>query len=331
MNQAKRIDGFCKEIWQWYKQHKRTLPWRDLTIKDDTQRAYHIWVSEVMLQQTQVSRVVVLYKKFTQIFPDLQTLSGASNAQVITAWEGLGYNSRALRLRDGAKDIITKFNGIFPKNYNDLLSINGIGPYTAAAICNFAYNVPTPCIDTNIRRVIHRAFYGPEAPDGTYKYNDKELLPLIKKIIQEAIINDKNPEHDAKNWHAALMDYGSAIQTKRNPKTEQCPLAQAEICKSGTMWLAKNIPPNKRGATVKNKSIEPGRDIDGKFIPNRIIRGRIVQQLRQFKAGRTFEQLGEAVCSDWGPQHAKWLQTILDKLIIDKLLMREKNTFKLKI
>jgi len=90
VNQQQRIDGFCNEIWKWYSQHKRILPWRDLTIKDDTQRAYFVWVSEVMLQQTQVSRVVELYKIFIQKFPDLQTLSEASNATIIKAWEGMG-------------------------------------------------------------------------------------------------------------------------------------------------------------------------------------------------------------------------------------------------
>jgi A/G-specific adenine glycosylase len=329
MKQDERISAFCDTLWQWYKQHKRVLPWRDLTIDDNNQRAYLIWISEVMLQQTQVSRVIVMYKIFIQKFPDLKTLAKASNSEIIKAWEGMGYNSRALRLRDGAQDIITRFHGIFPSEYEELLSINGIGPYTAAAICNFAFNKATPCIDTNIRRVIHRAFYGPEKQDGTYLHKDKELLPLIKKIIQKAIINDENPKHDAKNWHAALMDYGSAIQTKRNPKTEQCPLAKQSICKSGTMWLSKNIPPSKRGAIKKKISSEPGRDIDGTFVPNRIIRGRVVQQLREFDNGRTLEQLGEAVCSDWNPQHEEWLQAIIEKLIKNTMIVEKSNKYSL--
>jgi len=152
---------------------------------------------------------------------------------------------------------------------------------------------------------------------------------LIKKIIQKAIINNNKPLCDAKNWHAALMDYGSAIQTKRNPNTEKCPLALNGICKSGTMWLTKSVPPNKRGTTKKRTSNEPGRDIDGKFIPNRIIRGRVVQQLRIFNDGRTLEQLGEAVCSDWNPQHEQWLQRIMKKLEKDNLIIKKNKKYHL--
>jgi len=163
MTRAERIEGFVSEIWEWYARHKRDLPWRDLKEKDETQRAYKILVSEVMLQQTQVPRVIVIYKRFLREFPTLRHLANASNREVILAWRGMGYNSRALRLRDAAITILEEFDGEFPKKMEELQSIKGIGHYTAAAIRNFAFNLPTPCLDTNIRRVLHYQFVGKES------------------------------------------------------------------------------------------------------------------------------------------------------------------------
>jgi len=110
VKRQERIEGFVEEIWKWYANHKRDLPWRDLSIKDDTQRAYLILVSEVMLQQTQVERVKIIFKRFLDEFPTLQDLARASNKDVILAWRGMGYNSRALRLRDAAKEIVSRFS-----------------------------------------------------------------------------------------------------------------------------------------------------------------------------------------------------------------------------
>ena len=177
MRQRERIQRFVSVLWDWFDHHKRDLPWRDLRITDDAQRAYQILVSEVMLQQTQVARVITVYQHFLQLFPELQDLADASNKDVLLAWRGMGYNSRALRLRDAAKEIVqlsevrsTKYEvrrncTFFPSTMNELTAIKGIGPYTAAAIRNFAFHLPTPCLDTNIRRVLHRAFYGPEHPE----------------------------------------------------------------------------------------------------------------------------------------------------------------------
>ena len=161
MKKQEHMQAFVEQIWKWYAVHKRELPWRDLKITDDTERAYQILVSEIMLQQTQVSRVKIVFKNFLERFPTLKDLANASNKDVILAWRGMGYNSRALRLRDAAKVICSQYSGVFPKEYDQLIQIKGIGAYTAGAIRNFAFNLPTPCIDTNIRRILHRAFVGP--------------------------------------------------------------------------------------------------------------------------------------------------------------------------
>ncbi|MDD5055995.1 MAG: hypothetical protein PHZ00_07070 [Candidatus Peribacteraceae bacterium] len=289
---------FIRELWKWFAVNKRTLPWRDLTEKDPDKRAYLILVSEIMLQQTQVLRVMVKYKEFVQIFPSLQDLAKASNAEVLIAWKGMGYNSRALRLRDAAKTIVDRFSGQFPTDMESLLSIKGIGDYTAGAIRNFAFNIPTPCIDTNIRRILHRFFVGPENVDGTWEKGDRELIGIAGKVLEAAIGSGKGnrgirgvrrirgsnasvcssgssvssvSSESSSSWHAALMDYGSLVMTKANPKWELLSSELRSICKAyGKV---------KAGTKKVNKS-EPGIDLDGRFIPRRIIRGKVVEALR---------------------------------------------------
>ena len=149
------ISQFLSTLFSWYAVHKRTLPWRDLQGDDPVHRLYMILVSEVMLQQTQVPRVRDMYKKFIQKFPTSFDLSQASNADVLVAWKGLGYNSRALRLRDAARELQARDVSLIVED--DLRSLPGVGPYTAGALRTFALGQPTACIDTNIRRKIGRA------------------------------------------------------------------------------------------------------------------------------------------------------------------------------
>lgn len=315
MKRAEHIDQFVSEIWQWYQHHKRTLPWRDLQIEDDTQRAYQVLVSEVMLQQTQVLRVIIKYKEFLNTFPTLRDLVKASNKDVILAWRGLGYNSRALRLRDAAQIIQKQYGGEFPKEMSELLSIKGIGEYTAAAIRNFAFNLPTPCLDTNIRRILHRAFVGPENADGTWPKDDRYLLGLAEKILTEVQCRGISTA----DWHAALMDFGSLVCTKRSPKWDICPLT-----KRGLMKAAYRVPePVKKSATK-----EPGRYVGSVYIPNRIFRGKIVEELRDAPGGLTLGEIGSRVCMDWTlEQHKEWLQKVVESLIRDQLVTQTKRQY----
>jgi len=324
MRRAEHIERFTEEIWKWYAEHKRDLPWRDLQVKDDTQRAYMIWVSEVMLQQTQVERVKVIFKRFLEEFPSLPDLALASNREVILAWRGMGYNSRALRLRDGAKMILGECDGIFPQEMEDLQSIKGIGHYTAAAIRNFAFNLPTPCLDTNIRRVLHRTFVGAEDGDGMWRKDDGYLLKLAERVLAVALRRDApwrvSTERSTANWHAALMDFGSLVCTKTNPKWDICPLAKA-----GLMKAAFKVEPQK-----KTQKKEPGRLVGSKFIPNRIFRGKLIDELRDTQEGLTLEELGKRVCLDWSPaEHKAWLTQIMKKLQADELLMKKGKKYQL--
>lgn len=316
MNRSDHIHKFVDVIWDWYARHKRSLPWRDLEIKNDTERAYRVLVSEVMLQQTQVSRVITTYKNFIQIFPSISGLADASNAEIIRTWRGMGYNSRALRLRDAAKYIASA--GCFPRNMQELEAIPGIGHYTAAAIRNFAFNIPTPCLDTNIRRIIHRSFIGPENPDGTWRKDDKYLLDIAAELLECAVtLNHHRP---AANWHAALMDYGSLVCTKRNPKWDICPLTKA-----GLMKAAYKV---KLG--VRKAKREPGRMVGSRFIPNRIFRGRVIEALRDASSGLPLVTIGRTITLDWdSQQHRKWLSSIMDQLCRDRLIVARKGKWRL--
>ncbi len=324
MNHEDRVEAFVDAVWDWYPRHKRTLPWRDMPIENDTERAYRVLVSEIMLQQTQVSRVIVIFRTFLERFPTLTDLAQASNADVIMAWRGMGYNSRALRLRDAARSIMDDHDGVFPSDYDQLLSIKGLGPYTAAAIRNFAFNIPTPCIDTNIRRILHRTFVGPEMADGTWTMSDRELLKIAEQVLQSAL-KANSYQLSAANWHAALMDYGSLVQTKTSPKWDQCILTERGLMKA----MKENWVPPVRGAAKENLKKEPGRMVGSTYIPNRIFRGKIVEALRDAQEGLTEEEIGRQICIDWNPELRPWLNSLVKKLVQDKLLHEGLNKYHL--
>jgi A/G-specific adenine glycosylase len=315
MKQSERSQIFVEEIHKWYLRHKRALPWRDLAIKDDSQRAYQVLVSEVMLQQTQVERVKIIFRNFLETFPTIEALANASNGDVIMAWRGMGYNSRALRLRDTALSVVKNYNSTFPKEMKELQGLPGVGHYTAAAIRNFAFNIPTACLDTNIRRIYHRTFIGPESPDGTWKGSDRTVLVIAEKTLQHAI------EHGftGADWHAALMDFGSLVCTMRSPKWDICPLTKAGIMKSA---YKTPVPEPKTAKTRK----EPGRMVGSTYIPNRIFRGKFVEELRNVPDGLSVTEVGRRICIDWDEaEHAEWIEELAEKLKKDQLIRTYKG------
>jgi len=182
-------------IWDYYCKHGRTFPWRE------TQNPYHILVSEIMLQQTQVSRVVNKYSEFIATFPDFLALGKAPLRQVLQVWQGLGYNRRALALQQTAQKVITQFSGKLPADPEVLRQFPGIGQYTAAAVVTFAFNKPVAFIETNIRTVFTHCFF-----DKRELISDREILPLI-----ELTIDRKNP----REWNYALFDYGAMLKHQR--------------------------------------------------------------------------------------------------------------------
>ena len=196
---------------RWYAAEQRNLPWRS------TQDAYAILVSEIMLQQTQVERVLPKYQQFLAAFPTLADLAAASTAEVISVWVPLGYNRRAVSLQSIARQVLSEHHGRLPETIEELLTLKGIGRYTAGAIACFAYHKQVATVDTNIRRVLHRIFLGLDSP--TPKINDTQILTLAERIL---------PADEAYNWNQALMDLGATICTSNNPRCTQCP-AQ-EVC-----------------------------------------------------------------------------------------------------
>ncbi|MDB5168324.1 MAG: mutY [Candidatus Saccharibacteria bacterium] len=186
-------DGEFKElIWEKGRELYRGMPWRDDT------RPYYVLVSELMLQQTQVDRVIPKFKAFIERFPDERSLAAASLADALTLWSGLGYNRRAKFLHESAKKIMIEFNGSFPKSASDILSLPGVGPGTAGAIMTYAFNQPIPFIETNVRTVYFHHFF-----DEQDKISDAQLLP----VIQQTLDNDHPRE-----FYWALMDYGTWLK-----------------------------------------------------------------------------------------------------------------------
>jgi len=190
----KSIIQFQHTILNRYAQHRRDLPRRTTT------DPYQIWVSEIMLQQTQVDRVIPKYFNFLEQFPTIQELSTADKQQLLTARSGLGYNSRALNLQKTAQVIVHEYNGIIPNTIDQLKKLPGIWPYTAGAICAFAFNKEIPVVDINIKRVLIHTFNLDE------NISPKELEDIALRCV---------PKGRSCEWYNALMDYGSSVLTSK--------------------------------------------------------------------------------------------------------------------
>jgi A/G-specific adenine glycosylase len=233
-----------KEITTWFKENKRDLPWR----KSD---AWGVLVSEIMLQQTPVQRVLPIYQEWMKRWPTAADLAKATPAQVITAWGRLGYPRRALRLHECAKVITSELKGVIPNDETELRKLPGIGEYTAAAIVAFAFEGKSLVLDINIRRLFSRLYQGEEAP--TAAPTKAERTEYAKYV----------PDKKAHLWAAATMELGALICTAKKPLCGRCPVA--DKCK----WRSLDYPTSER---VKRTQSWHGTD--------RQCRGTIVQALR---------------------------------------------------
>jgi A/G-specific adenine glycosylase len=190
--------AFREKIYDHYRKHGRELPWRK------TRDPYAILVSEIMLQQTQVDRVIGKYAEFLAAFPDFSTLAKAPNAKLLRIWQGMGYNRRALSLRKLAQVVVAEHKGRLTSDPDILVTLPGIGKYTAGAVSAFAFNKPVIFMDTNIRRVFIYEFFRDKQD-----IHDDELVPLVRQTV-----DTKNP----RKWYNALMDYGTALKKEHgNP------------------------------------------------------------------------------------------------------------------
>lgn len=221
-------------ILQWYKINKRELPWRS------TKDSYKVWVSEVVLQQTRVSQGTAYYLRFVEAFPTVESLANAQEDTVLKLWQGLGYYSRARNMHAAAKQVLELFNGAFPNNYHDLLSLKGVGPYTAAAVSSITSGEPVAVVDGNVERVLSRLFLVKLPINETQ--GKKEI-----KIIAQSILDENN----AGDHNQGLMEIGALVCTPKNPNCEECPvqsncLANKNNCQTDLPLKTKKNKQRKR-------------------------------------------------------------------------------------
>ncbi|MCG8481840.1 MAG: A/G-specific adenine glycosylase [Clostridia bacterium] len=226
--------NFQDNLLKWYEINKRLLPWRE------TQDPYKIWVSEIMLQQTQVKTVIDYYNRFIKVFPNVEALSKATEDEMHRLWQGLGYYSRADKMMLCAKEVVKNHEGQFPKDHKDMLSLPGIGPYTAGAVLSIAYNMPFPAVDGNVMRVISRQF----------NIQEDISIPRTRKVFEEKV--QSILPKDVRHFNQALMELGALICTPKNPKCEICP-----VVNSCVGYKAKNVEllPIKTKKTKKTNHI----------------------------------------------------------------------------
>ena len=212
----------------WFEASHRALPWRE------SYDPYHVWVSEVMLQQTQVDTVLPYYDRFLERFPGLEALAAADEDEVLRLWSGLGYYSRARNFREAARRVVDDHGGTIPKSYDTLLALPGIGRYMAGAIMSIAFNEPCPIVDGNVRRVLSRL-------NGWREEDPKSLWSAATEMVQSG---------EPRIVNQAMMELGATICTFKAPKCAACPLHAR--CKAYAGGNPESIPsPRKRQKTVQ--------------------------------------------------------------------------------
>jgi A/G-specific adenine glycosylase len=292
------MQAFQRAVLRFYRRHKRDLPWRR------TNDPYRILVSEVMLQQTQVDRVIPKYRSFLARFPTLRALARARFADVLREWLGLGYNGRALRLWQCARAVVRE-TGKLPANVGELERLPGIGPYTAAAVAAIAFGVHVPAVDVNVRRVLTRALSG----------RDHLAPPRVSLLASAAL-----PKSSAAQWSQALMDIGS-MYCKASPRCDECPL------RVSCAYVRGRRNHLNHAAGVNNNRARRASAFIGS---SRFYRGRVMRVLashKRLQVGR----LGREVKKGFSVTDGAWLQGILAGLERDGLIRfdRSRKTIRL--
>jgi len=265
---------------------------------------YVVLVSEIMLQQTQAPRVAELLPPFLERFPSLHALARASSADVIRAWKGLGYNNRAVRLRNAARRIQEEHGGVVPARVADLISLPGIGPYAAGSIATFAYDVRTVVLDVNVRRVYSRL--AQPQPLTTSLLSDGELQQLAELLIPK--------RSSAAEWHHAVMDLGATICMARRALCDRCPLSS--VCSS-----ANTVEPSHR-RTVEPSHRRTKQEPTFRGEPRRLWRGRLVAALRDHPDGLTNAAIGRTVFGSVATEERPFVQELLERLLKDGMVER---------
>ena len=274
-----------RSILRWYSRRGRDLPWRR------TSDPYEILVSEVMLQQTQVARVIPKYRSFLQRFPTLASLAKAPLGDVLRAWSGLGYNGRARRLWECARSTVAEHKGRLPHDAAALARLPGIGRYTAGAVASFAFGARAAVVDTNVRRVLGRAL------DGTHDATQRRAWELAELAL---------PKRAAARWSQALMDVG-ALFCRPIPKCGACP-AHAS-CRATALWSE-----DRTFKQTRTRAVQPPFAGSRRFF-----RGRIVAALADARSLSLLE-LGEQVKAGFEKTDLPWLEELVSDLQSDGLV-----------
>lgn len=220
---------FVHELQFWYENHKRDLPWRN------NRNPYHIWLSEIILQQTRVAQGLPYFNRFIKAYPEIENLASAEEQDVLRLWQGLGYYSRARNLHSTAKYLVQNYSGKFPQSYNNLLTLKGIGTYTAAAIASFAFGEKVAVVDGNVYRVLSRYF----------GVSEDICSSKAKKTFAE-LANSLLPDKDSENYNQAIMEFGALQCVPASPDCGNCPLAL-------DCFARKNKIQNKLPVKAKSK------------------------------------------------------------------------------
>lgn len=281
----------------WYRVNGRAFPWRSASLDP-----YVVLVSEVMLQQTQASRVAQRLPDFLAQFPTLSHLAAATDGTIIRAWQGMGYNSRALRLRDAARHVVERFGSVVPQAVDDLRTLPGIGAYASASIACFAWNVPAVVLDVNIRRVYSRWLTACERttdvlPDTTLAAFAREVIPAKRAAL----------------WHHAVMDLGAMHCTARTPACTTCPVAG--MCPSAGRMITATRP----------RKAEPS--FRGE--PDRLWRGRFVQWLRTHGEGTPGDVFRGVTGDQLSATDRPWMERVVAALERDGMVCRAGDLLRL--
>ncbi|TAK54604.1 MAG: A/G-specific adenine glycosylase [Bacteroidetes bacterium] len=285
-NQQK-VKNVRRKLLRWYRKERRPFLWRN------TSDPYEILVSEIMLQQTQASRVQEKLPVFLERFPDFKSLAKASKADVIRAWRGMGYNNRAVRLQELARVIVHEYGGTLPGEPALLMTLPGIGKYTAYAVTCFGFGKRVSVVDVNIRRVLSRIFGRMNSPLEVK--NEKEVWNLAAQVLAR----------DAYSWNQALMELGATYCKARSTRCSECPVK--EYCSSRKLENVRLT--REMSSTTNHEKLYEG-------IPLRLWRGKIVEALRNVNGEGSISliTLGKTVKNDFRQEEFLWLELLVKQL-----------------
>ncbi len=235
-----RARSFSARLLAWYTAHKRDLPWRR-----DAHDPYRVWVSETLLQQTQVATVIPYYERFLARFPTVQSLASAPLDDVLKTWEGAGYYARARHLHRAAQEIVARFNGRVPSTVEELVSLPGVGRYTAGAVASIAFNRDAPVVDGNVSRVLCRYFK-----------IESELQSGVTRDLLWELVAQLLPSGSAGDFNQALMELGARVCTPRKPNCTVCPIKRS--CRARRVGRQEELPVKRKKKPLPHHHIAVG-------------------------------------------------------------------------